>query len=200
MEVKATIDRNVHYEPVDMDARVTEVSSAVNATRVPSPMQQLQKDMKTFYKSETWHKPYLMFIIPQSICALVLGCVEAAFRFSCKNEQNHPCKYICTWLFVASLINIVLPCVTLCGFRSFDQHECGGQFLQVAQLIVAGLALSYSNDMDCIKWFNDNCSMHTPNIVFFFQLYTYLFWIMIAMLIGALVAFVALVMMYWLKK
>jgi len=114
----------------------------------------------------------------QSIFALCLGIAEIVFIGIFRDTQiDKECTNIINWLTAAAFINIGIPTLTCCGLRSLDKKECGGQYLQIAQIVIAIWATItyYHIDASCYNFWNSN----TPELWTFVMIHFVIFWIII---------------------
>ncbi len=123
---------------------------------------------------------YAILVVLQSIIALFLGISELLYV----NKYSHfdiECYNINNWLKGAAIINIIIPLVTCFGIRSCDRNECGAQFLQISQLIIATWAVITYHLIDT------SCYIilitFAPEFWTFILIHYVIFWIIICIII-----------------
>jgi cell division protein FtsL len=115
-------------------------------------------------------------LVVESLFAFSLGISEMVFINFYPHMQSK-CENIYNWILAASFINIIIPIITACGIRSLDASETGGQFLQIAQIIIMIWAtITYFHiDSFCL----DLWLTQAPEIWTFVLIHFAAFWIFI---------------------
>ncbi len=102
----------------------------------------ISKAIRKVYNHETFTLMYHA-IIPLSILFLIVGIIEFHVLISKYNQYKSSfyCEeHVILWLHVATFCDIIIPILSCCGLRSFDENECGGQISQIVHVIICVLS------------------------------------------------------------
>jgi hypothetical protein len=135
----------------------------------------------------TMDKLFRILLFVESLLAFSLGISEMVFINFYPHMQSK-CENIYNWILAASFINIIIPIITACGLRSLDENETGGQFLQIAQIVIMIWAtITYFHiDSFCL----DLWLTQAPEIWTFVLIHVTAFWIVIIIVVLLLFRFV----------